>query len=102
MPARTGVGGVFKPLDFVIPTDSYMALARRAPAAAAAIVMAPRTMSGYTRRGMSGGYRGMGDASSTASGILDSIMSFAKDNPLMAGGLVLGAVLLTRGGGRRR
>ena len=119
-PART-LHGVYRPLNFVLPSNSLpLALV---PAAAAAIKAAinsakkggapgsrvpvlpsqasPRAMTALARRpGMSGAYyrrTGVGDVSTTVSGFTDWI----KNNPGLAGAAAIAAVFLLGMGGRR-
>ena len=108
---RRDLQGGYRPLNFVLPSNSLSGAygptlpAQASPTAAAAILraMANRAQRGKSAvRGMSGGYyrrrAGMGDVSST----LDELKTWVTNNPALAGGIAIAGVLLLGMRGRRR
>ena len=122
---QRSMAGAYSQLDYPLPSNSLTAM----PNAAAAVAVvkavanaAQRGMSGAygptlpaqasptavaavlrarARQGMSGGYyrrAGMGDVSSS----LDDLKTWVTDNPALAGGIAIAAVMLLGVGRRRR
>ena len=113
---RRDLRGGYRPLNFVLPTNSLSGAygptlpAQVSPSAVAAMVRAmanaaQRGRSAYPSpraySGMSGGYyrrAGMGDVSSS----LDDLKNWVTNNPALAGGIAIAGGLLLGMRGRRR
>ena len=101
---RRSMAGVYRGIDYSLPSNSLTAMPNVAAAVAVVKAVANAAQRGRLTspgRGMAGSYyrrAGMGDVSSS----LDDLKGWVTANPALAGGIAIAGVVLLGMGGRRR